>query len=81
MTSTDIPGMTTLVRPRLPLSTDFGNANSSARGSRAPKAVTLARRGRRDFAKLEHQPAVEIEPEYLAIRFTRQIRHSRLKML
>jgi hypothetical protein len=32
------------LRPRLPLSTDFGNANSSARGSRAPKPVTLARR-------------------------------------
>jgi hypothetical protein len=28
--------MTALARVKLPLSTDFGNANSSARGSRAP---------------------------------------------
>ena len=28
-------------RVKLPLSTDFGNANSPARGSRAPKPVTL----------------------------------------
>ena len=27
-------------------------------------------------AKLEHQPAVEIEPERLAIRFTRRVRHN-----
>jgi hypothetical protein len=33
--------MTALLRPRLPVSTDFGNANSSARGCRAPKPVTL----------------------------------------
>ena len=33
--------MTALLRPRLPLSAD---ASSSARGSRAPKPVTLARR-------------------------------------
>ena len=26
-------------------------------------------------AKLEHQPAVEIEPQRLAIRFTRRVRH------
>jgi hypothetical protein len=32
-------------------------------------------------AKLEHQPAVEIEPEYLAIRFTRRVRHSRLNWI
>jgi hypothetical protein len=36
--------MTALLRPRLPLSTDFGNAKSSTWGSRAPKPVTLARR-------------------------------------
>ncbi|MFZ0494107.1 MAG: hypothetical protein WBE80_07010 [Methylocella sp.] len=32
------------LRPKLPLSTDFGNANSSARGSRAFKPATLVRR-------------------------------------
>jgi hypothetical protein len=36
--------MTALLRPRLPLSTDFGNAHSSAQGSRAFKPVTLVRR-------------------------------------
>jgi hypothetical protein len=40
----DIHRMTALLRPRLPVSTDFGNANSSARGSRAPKPVTFTRR-------------------------------------
>ena len=29
-------------------------------------------------AKLEHQPAVEIEPENLVIRFTRRVRHDSL---
>ena len=29
-------------------------------------------------AKLQHQPAVEIEPESLVIRFTRRVRHRRL---
>jgi hypothetical protein len=36
--------MTALLRSRLPLSTDFGKANSSARGANAPKPATLARR-------------------------------------
>src|ERR1700730_19081094 len=40
----DIHRMTALLRPRLPFSTDFSNANSSARGSRAPKPVTFTRR-------------------------------------
>lgn len=35
--------MTALLRPRLPLSADFGNANSLPRGSRAPERGTLAR--------------------------------------
>src|SRR3984893_12423468 len=42
--SPDIHRMTALLRPRLPVSTDFSNANSSARGSRAPKPVTFTRR-------------------------------------
>jgi hypothetical protein len=40
---TDIHRMTALLRRRLPLSTDFGNANPSTRSCRAPKPVTLAR--------------------------------------
>ena len=32
-------------------------------------------RGDDRTAKLEHQPAVEIEPERLAVRFTRRVRH------
>ncbi len=32
-------------------------------------------RGHDQTAKLEHQPSVEIEPERLAIRFTRRVRH------
>ena len=32
-------------------------------------------RGNDRTAKLEHQPAVEIEPKRLAIRFTRWVRH------
>jgi hypothetical protein len=33
-------------------------------------------RGNDRTAKLEHQPAVEIEPKRLAIRFTRRVRHN-----
>jgi hypothetical protein len=36
--------MPVLLKLRLPLSTDFGNAMHSTRGSRAPKPVTSARR-------------------------------------
>ena len=32
-------------------------------------------------AKLERQPAVEIEPERLAVRFTRRVRHCRLNQI
>ena len=48
--STDIHRMTAVVTLRLPLSTYFGNANSSTRGSRAPKPVTSARA---DFVVIE----------------------------
>jgi hypothetical protein len=34
-------------------------------------------RGDGRTAKLEHQPAVEIEPENLTSRFTRRVRHGR----
>ena len=33
--------------------------------------------GDRRTAKLEHQPAVEIEPQRASIRFTRRVRHRR----
>jgi hypothetical protein len=41
--STGIHRMTAVLTLRLPLSTYFGNANSSTRDSRAPKLVTSAR--------------------------------------
>jgi len=31
-----------------------------------------------ESAKLEHQPAIEIKPENLGIRFTRRVRHDSL---
>jgi hypothetical protein len=40
----DIHRMTAVTRVKLPLLKDFGNANSSARGSRASKPVILVRR-------------------------------------
>jgi hypothetical protein len=40
--------MTALVKPRLPLSTDFGDANSSAQGSRVFKPVTSVRRAQKN---------------------------------
>jgi hypothetical protein len=42
MILTEIHGMTASVRMNLLLSTDFGNANSLARGSHALKPVTSA---------------------------------------
>jgi hypothetical protein len=33
--------------------------------------------GDRGAAKLQHQPAVKIEPQRLAARFTRRVRHRR----
>jgi len=39
--------MPVLLKLRLPLPTDFGNANPSTQGSRAPKPVILARRAQK----------------------------------
>jgi hypothetical protein len=50
--STDVHRMTSLLRLRLPLSTDFVNAKLSARGSRAPTPMTSARSAQQKFTLL-----------------------------
>jgi hypothetical protein len=57
---TGIHRMPVLLKLRLPLSTDFGNAKRSTRGSRQPKPVTSARRApdNADFVGIKTHPSL-----------------------
>ena len=72
-------------------STPIGQRNPRSRGEHLARRCGKAERivefpvreqagvgGDHRSAKLKHQPAVEIEPENLAIRFTRRVRRGHL---